>query len=436
MVGGYMKNNLTEIVIVFFIILIIGGIVYIVSNKKKEMEPPMNDRVPENKNQDLEYKGTKEITSAETINNETYAGSDRDTNVVLVSGNIIVNMDGVTINKKGDTNNSDNSSFYGINSGILVNDNANLNINNSNVNTSSKGANGLFSYNSNIIVKDTIINTSSDLSGGIMVAGNGNITASNLQINTKGNSSAAIRSDRGGGNILVTEGVYETNGQGSPAIYSTANIQVSDAKLVSNHSEGIIIEGKNSIKLNNVDLIDTNDTLNGKSTTYKNIFIYQSMSGDAVNGEAALTINDSKITTNNGDTIYVTNTDANITLENNEFINNDENGYFLRVKKDSWGIDGMNGGVVNLNLNNQTIEGNIYIDDISTLNINMSNSSYYEGTINSDNTGAKIELVLDKKSKIKLTGDSYITAINDANRAYTNIDFNGYKLYVDGTSIN
>ncbi len=431
-----MKNNLKEIVIVFFIILIIGGIVYIVSNKKKEMEPPMNDRVPENKNQDLEYKGTKEITSAETINNETYAGSDRDTNVVLVSGNIIVNMDGVTINKKGDTNNSDNSSFYGINSGILVNDNANLNINNSNVNTSSKGANGLFSYNSNIIVKDTIINTSSDLSGGIMVAGNGNITASNLQINTKGNSSAAIRSDRGGGNILVTEGVYETNGQGSPAIYSTANIQVSDAKLVSNHSEGIIIEGKNSIKLNNVDLIDTNDTLNGKSTTYKNIFIYQSMSGDAVNGEAALTINDSKITTNNGDTIYVTNTDANITLENNEFINNDENGYFLRVKKDSWGIDGMNGGVVNLNLNNQTIEGNIYIDDISTLNINMSNSSYYEGTINSDNTGAKIELVLDKKSKIKLTGDSYITAINDANRAYTNIDFNGYKLYVDGTSIN
>ena len=431
-----MKNNLKEIVIVFFIILIIGGIVYIVSNKKKEMEPPMNDRVPENKNQDLEYKGTKEITSAETINNETYTGSESDTNVVLVSGNIIVNMDGVTINKKGDTNNSDNSSFYGINSGILVNDNANLNINNSNVNTSSKGANGLFSYNSNIIVKDTIINTSSDLSGGIMVAGNGNITASNLQINTKGNSSAAIRSDRGGGNILVTEGVYETNGQGSPAIYSTANIQVSDAKLVSNHSEGIIIEGKNSIKLNNVDLIDTNDTLNGKSTTYKNIFIYQSMSGDAVNGEAALTIKDSKITTNNGDTIYVTNTDANITLENNEFINNDDMGYFIRVKKDSWGIDGMNGGVVNLNLNNQSIEGNIYIDDISTLNINMSNSSYYEGTINSDNTGAKIELVLDKKSKIKLTGDSYITTINDANRAYTNIDFNGYKLYVEGTPIN
>ena len=127
-----MKNNLKEIVIVFFIILIIGGIVYIVSNKKKEMEPPMNDRVPENKNQDLEYKGTKEITSAETINNETYTGSESDTNVVLVSGNIIVNMDGVTINKKGDTNNSDNSSFYGINSGILVNDNANLNINNSN----------------------------------------------------------------------------------------------------------------------------------------------------------------------------------------------------------------------------------------------------------------------------------------------------------------
>ena len=431
-----MKNNLKEIVIIIFIILIIGGIFYIVNNKEVEIDYPADDRVPGNINKDLEYKGTKEITSDENISNETYSGNDIDTNAVLISGNISVNMDGVTINKSGDTNNSDNSSFYGINSGILVNEKASLIINNSNINTSSKGANGLFSYNSSILVKDTIINTSNDLSGGIMVAGNGDITASNLQIKTQGNSSAAIRSDRGGGSILVTEGVYETNGEGSPAIYSTADIQVSDAKLVSNHSEGIIIEGRNSIKLDNVSLIDTNDPLNGKSTTYKNIFIYQSMSGDAANGEATLTIKDSNITTNKGDTIYVTNTEASITLENNEFINNDDNGYFIRVKKDSWGIDGMNGGVVNLELNNQRVEGNIYIDDISTLNINMSNSSYYEGTINGDNTGSNIELVLDKKSKIKLTGDSYITTINDANRAYTNIDFNGYKLYVNGTSIN
>ena len=327
-----MKNNLKEIVIITFVILIIGGIIYIVNNKKEKIEFPVNNnKTPVIMNEDNEYKGTKEIVSDETINNEMYSGSASDTTVLLISNSIMVNANNINIDKSGDTNNPDDSSFYGINSGILVNNNANLNINNSNINTSGKGANGLFSYNGNVIIKDTIINTSDDLSGGIMVAGGGNITATNLQVKTQGDSSAAIRSDRGGGNIVVSNGIYETNGQGSPAIYSTANIEVIDAKLISNHSEGIIIEGKNSIMLDSVDLIANNDTLNGKSTTYKNIFIYQSMSGDATNGEASLAIKDSKVTTNNGDSIYVTNTDAIIKLENNELFLIYGSNYFIIV---------------------------------------------------------------------------------------------------------
>lgn len=39
-------------------------------------------------------------------------------------------------------------------------------------------------------------------------------------------------------------------------------------------------------------------------------------------------------------------------------------------------------------------------------------------------------------SKIKLTGDSYITSLEDDDTTYNNIDFNGYKLYVNGTAIN
>ena len=160
------------------------------------------------------------------------------------------------------------------------------------------------------------------------------------------------------------------------------------------------------------------------------------MSGDATNGVSNFKAINSNIITNKGDIFYVTNTDADIYLENNAFVNNDSNGYFLRIQKDSWGIDGLNGGIVNVSIDNQSITGNIYVDEISTLNINMNNMSYFEGIINGDNTGSKIELILDKKSKIKLMGDSYITSINDANRAYTNIDFNGYKLYVNNISIN
>lgn len=64
-------------------------------------------------------------------------------------------------------------------------------------------------------------------------------------------------------------------------------------------------------------------------------FLYQSMSGDASNGNATFTAKNSKITTNNGDTFYITNTTATINLTNNTIVNNDSTGNFLRAQKDS-----------------------------------------------------------------------------------------------------
>ena len=60
----------------------------------------------------------------------------------------------------------------------------------------------------------------------------------------------------------------------------------------------------------------------------------------------------------------------------------------------------------------------------------------YESTINSNNKVKSIKLVLDKTSKIKLTGDSYVSSLDDSDTSYSNIDFNGYKLYVNGKAIN
>lgn len=159
------------------------------------------------------------------------------------------------------------------------------------------------------------------------------------------------------------------------------------------------------------------------------------MSGDAANGISEFTSINSKITTNNGDTIYVTNTKATINLTNNIIINNDENGNFLRIQSDSWGISGSNGGDVDLILNNQDAEGNIVVDNISSLNMKMTTSNY-EGSINNENSGAEITLTIDKDSTLKLTGDSYITKLDNEDSTNSNIDFNGYKLYVDGKQIN
>lgn len=132
----------------------------------------------------------------------------------------------------------------------------------------------------------------------------------------------------------------------------------------------------------------------------------------------------------------VTNTTATINLTNNKITNNDSKGKFLRVRKDSCGNSESNGGDVTLNMTNQEADGDIVIDSISTLTMNLKEKSLFTGKINSENSAKSIKLVLDKKSKIKLTGDSYISSLEDEDSSYDNIDFNGYKLYVNGTAMN
>lgn len=444
-----MENKKTIIYISVIVVLsIILGVLWFLivntnNNKKNSNRSNTQGGPGMNNNTNISYSSAKEITKDEDITSGEYSSTTKDENAISVSGSVKSTITGVTVNKTGDSDGGDNTSFYGTNSAIIAKDGANVTIKNANITTNATGANGVFSYggsattnnsssdNTTVNVSDSTIITTKDNSGGIMTTGGGIMNATNLTITTAGTSSAAIRSDRGGGTVTVNKGTYKTTGKGSPAIYSTADITVKNATLISTASEGVVIEGKNSVTLENVELTDTNNTLNGQSTTYKNIFLYQSMSGDAANGKAVFTSKNSKITTNKGDSFYVTNTTAEINLENNTIVNNDSTGNFLRIQKDSWGKSGSNGGDVTLNLTNQNVEGNIVVDSISKLTMNLSNGSSYKGTINSSNEG-EVNITLDKTSTITLTGNTYVKSLTNADSTNSNINLNGYKLYVNG----
>ncbi len=443
-----MKNKKAILYIVTIVILIIIlGILWLLiisdNNNSNNSNSNNSHEHSQSSNSSISYSSPKEITKDEEITSGEYESTSADENSLLVTGNTNSSLSNITVDKTGDSDGGDNTSFYGTNSAILAKDGAVVTIKNATINTNAAGANGVFSYGGSattnnsssdgttVNIYDSTITTLKGNSGGIMTTGGGTTNAYNLTITTSGQSSAAIRSDRGGGTVKVDGGTYTTNGVGSPTIYSTADITVKNAKLVSTTSEGAIIEGMNSITLENVELIDTHNK-NVKSKTYKNIFIYQSMSGDAKEGTATFTAKDSTITTNNGDSIYVSNTSAIINLTNNKFINNDKDGYFLRIQKDSWGKEGSNGGKVTLNLTNQEVKGNIGVDEISSLVMNM-NSSSFEGII--DAKDGDVTLKLDSKSTITLTGDSYVTSLDNADSSNSNINFNGYKLYVNGKSI-
>ena len=132
---------------------------------------------------------------------------------------------------------------------------------------------------------------------------------------------------------------------------------------------------------------------------------------------------------------FITNTDAIINLTNTK-LNYGSNLLISNKGTSEWGNSGSNGGNLTLNATNQELNGNVEVDNISTLTMNLSESSSYTGTINSENTAKSITLKLDSSSKITLTGDSYVTSLEDSDSSYSNINFNGYKLYVNGTAIN
>ena len=433
-----------KIIFVLLTIIITGALTYTQTiltqkvfannNQTQQIQMIENGQGSNQSSSQSEASGETTISEDKTEESSTYESTESGKSAILVTDGTST-ISNATVTKSGDSS-DENADFYGTNAGVLVT-NGTLNISSSNITTNGSHANAVFAYNQGKInISDSTINTTSNNSGAIMVAGGGTLTATNVTATTQGNSSATIRSDRGGGTMTVNGGSFTTSGVGSPAIYSTADITVNDASLTSTASEGVVVEGANSVTLNNVKLTDTNTTLNGNSETYKNIFLYQSMSGDADQGTATFSASNSNITTNKGDTIFVTNTTATITLENNTITNNDSEGGFLRIQAGKWGTSGSNGGNVTLNLNNQAVTGNIYVDNISTLSMNLTSGSSYTGTINGDNTAKSIALKLDSSSSITLTGDCYVTSLEDTDTSYSNINFNGYKLYVNNVAIN
>jgi len=399
-----------------------------------EVNKPMGGAPPTSTDASkITFKGATTINGSAVKENESFTSATSGENAILVTGGKN-ELNNCTFSKTGESDGED-ADFYGTNAAILVNAGT-LNINGGQISTEGAHANAVFAYSKGIInITGATINTTSNNSGGVMVTGGGTLTANKCTVKTKGNSSAAIRSDRGGGTLTVNEGTYETSGMGSPAVYSTANILINNAELTSTSSEGLVVEGKNKIIINNTTVTDTNTTLNGNSETYKNVFLYQSMSGDAEAGESVFTAKKSTLITNKGDTIFVTNTTANISLENNTIKNND--GDFLRIQKGKWGTEGSNGGTVSLNMTNQKVKGSIIVDSISSLNMNLDEGSVIVGAIDKDNQAKEINVTLSNDSIISLTGNTYLDKLDNALEDNSNIYSNGkYKLYVNGKEVN
>ena len=386
------------------------------------------------------YTAVNEYTEDTTVSGETLESTGTDENAALISSGASVTLDNDTITRTSDSSTGgDNSSFYGVGAAVLATDGTAY-VKDGSVTTDAAGGAGLFAYgDGTVYASGTTVKTTQDTSGGVHVAGGGTLYGWNLDVETNGESSAAIRSDRGGGTMVIDGGNYVSNGVGSPAIYSTADIAVSNASLTANGSEAVCIEGLNSIHLYDCDLTGNMSDLDQNDNTWT-VILYQSMSGDSEVGNSTFQMDGGSLTSENGGVFYTTNTESTITLSNVDINYNDDNEFFLQctgnTNQRGWGQSGANGADCHFTGISQDMQGNVIWDSISDLDFYLTEGSSLTGAVVDDETYAGeggdgyCNVYVSSDSTWTVTGDSTVSSLENEG---TIVDSEGKTVTIQGT---
>lgn len=353
------------------------------------------------------YDAVTEYAEDTEVDGESYSSTGTDENAIFVSNGATATLKNIIVDRtSSDSTGGDNSSFYGVGAAVLTTDGT-------------------------AYVKNADITTNA--------AGGGTLYAWDLNVETQGESSAAIRSDRGGGTMVVDGGTYTSNGTGSPAVYCTADIAVNNATLTANGSEAICMEGLNTIHLFDCDITGDMQDLSQNDTTWT-IIVYQSMSGDSEVGNSTMQIVGGSLTSKNGGLIYTTNTEENILLSDVDITYSDDSEFFLmctgNTNERGWGTAGANGSDCTFTVDDQDMEGTVIWDSISDLDFYMINGSTLTGYFVDDETYAGnggdgyCSVYISDDSTWTVTGDSEITNLYNEG---TIVDVDGKTISIVGT---
>ena len=367
----------------------------------------------------IQTEGDKSLSGA------TYSSFTSDANAVKVTGGTL-HMTNCSLTKDGgDTQNTDGSSFYGINAAVLAAKEGTVMIDGGAIATNAIGANGIVAYGGTVNVRGTTVSCSNRLSRGIHATGGGTITARDMTVSTMGPNSSAIALDRGGGTVTVTGGRYSCTGDDCAVMYSTGELTVNNIRGTSMKGEMGVIEGDNILSINNSDLSSYADA------TSRGLMILQSGSGDAGTGlNGIITVTGGSLTMKGNDATLieiVTNAKGKVTLDGVKLTI--PSGVLMRVDYNKrWQTNGATGILV-LSGDGTTYTGNIEADTYSTAKVTINEGVTWEGTY--DNRGsAKLSELTMNGGTWTLTADSNIDNIVLHNGAV--INKNGFSLrYTD-----
>ncbi len=378
-----------------------------------------------------EEKETAKLNALEVYDEDTDASlltinaTSEDKSAVLVKNKATVTIRDTAITKyDGLISNKDKANTIGLNSAVVLSYGTHTKITGSKIETSVEYSNGLFINGKNSYVEliDTEIKTFAFASPAIVVSTHAQAKITDSNITTKVKSSPAIKINNEQGKVEVNKALLETNGSSSPIFENSGTLQIKDTPSTSNGSRfGIIYSGTTTIEGSTL----VASGANAQDEEPSGFLII----GDSKSSE--LTIKNSSVNINSKLPYYKTATMFNIENTKTSIkLNN------TQINYGSYKLLNAKNSEVNFILENQIGEGHITTDDKSKINITLSRSSIFMGSINNENEGAEITLKLDSNSKFVLTKDTYITKLENEDKDNSNIKFSNYKLYVNGKSIN
>ena len=336
------------------------------------------------------YSAAEEFTEDSEIDGESITSTGTDENAAHIFEGASVVMKNMTISRSStDSTGGDNSSFYGVGAAVLNTD------------------------------------------GTAYISG------------------STIETDAAGGRMVIDGGSYTSNGVGSPAVYSTADIAASNADLTANGSEAVCIEGLNSLRLYDCSLTGNMSDAEQNDCTW-NVILYQSMSGDSEVGNSTFEMKNGTLTAQNGGMFYTTNTESTITLSGVDIQYADNSEFFLQCTGNNnqrgWGTEGENGADCLFTAVRQNMEGDVIWDSISKLDFYMTEESTLTGAVLDDETYAKdggdgyCNLYIAEGSTWTVTKDSVLSslscagAIQDSDGKSVTIKGSDGTVYVKGDS--
>jgi hypothetical protein len=171
--------------------------------------------------------------------------------------------------------------------------------------------------------------------------------------------------------------------------------------------------------------------------------IYQSFSGDAAVGKADFTMVGGSLTAKEGPLFYVTNTATTVNLKNVKL--SSTSGVVLKAIKGQWGADApgadqgaSQGGSVDFFVEEQTLVGDIVVDEDGAVNAFLKEGSRLKGAVNAEKKSTDVNLYLDASRTWEVTADSCLNRIRNAGGftfdTVTNIIGNGHTVYYNGTA--